>query len=135
MPKPHRIRVVAGLMESNGKLLIAQRNRSHRDGLKWEFPGGKMEKGESAQAALVRELKEELGIEAEIGPELARYEYAYPDGITLLLIFLRVSGFRGSIGNGFFEQIRWEERNNLLQFDFLDGDRDFVRRLAAGEFR
>lgn len=134
MRNPERIVVVAGVLECSGKFLIAQRKRGQRHELKWEFPGGKLENGESPEAGLARELKEELRIEGDVGPELARYELRDPESAPVLLIFLRVNGFRGRILDGFFEQLRWEERNNLHAFDFLEGDREFVRRLMAGDF-
>lgn len=135
MARPYRIPVVAGILEQDGKILIAQRKDGARHALKWEFPGGKVEKGESPREALARELNEELGIQAVVGRELTRYEFAYPRGATILLIFLEVKRYGGELRNGIFEQIRWEERANLPGYDFLDGDKDFVQRLAAGEFQ
>ncbi len=133
MGRQFRIAVVAAVIERDGMVLIAQRKKGGRHGLKWEFPGGKVEAGETPRAALARELKEELAIDAEIGMELTRHEFAYPRGAAIQLIFLRVNGFKGEPRNGVFEQIRWEKRINLPSYDFLEGDVDFVRRLAAGE--
>lgn len=127
--------VVAALIESNGLLLIGQRKNGDSHALKWEFPGGKVEQGESPSHALARELKEELQIEAEIGPEVARYYYRYRSRSPILLIFRRVSRFTGEPQCAEFEQIRWESPANLPQYDFLDGDHDVVRRLARGEFQ
>lgn len=134
MARAFRISVVAAVIESNGRVLIAQRKRGARHGLKWEFPGGKVEAGETPRAALARELREELGIDAEIGVELARYDFSYPQGTTIQLIFLSVRRFQGEPSNeyGIFEQIRWESRTNLPGYDFLEGDVEFVRLLAAG---
>lgn len=134
MARPYRIPVVAGLIEQGGRLLIGQRRSGSRHALKWEFPGGKVEQGESPRIALARELREELGIIATIGREITRYEFTYPRGASLLLIFMQVEEFSGEVQNGVFEQIKWETRVNLPSYDFLDGDLDFVRRLAAGEF-
>ncbi|MCS7024387.1 MAG: (deoxy)nucleoside triphosphate pyrophosphohydrolase [Bryobacteraceae bacterium] len=134
MAKVYRIPVVAGVLEKNGRILIAQRKDSDRHALKWEFPGGKVEKGESPRQALTRELREELGIHAVVGRELSRYEFPYPRGATILLIFLEVKSYRGELRNSIFQQIRWEERSKLPEYDFLEGDKDFVRRLAQGEF-
>lgn len=134
MARIYRIPVVAGLIEKDGKLLIGQRKAGTRHEFKWEFPGGKVEQGESPRAALARELREELGIEATIGREITRYEFNYPKSSSLLLIFLAVPRFSGELRNAVFEKIQWETRENLPHYDFLDGDLDFVRRLAAGEF-
>ncbi|MGO9093648.1 MAG: (deoxy)nucleoside triphosphate pyrophosphohydrolase [Bryobacteraceae bacterium] len=126
--------VVAGVIERDGRILICQRRAGSRHALKWEFPGGKVEHGETPPQALARELQEELSIQAEIGAELTRYEYRYPASPPLLLIFLRVSLYSGEPKNLEFNAIRWEPRERLPQFDFLEGDAEFVRRLAAGEF-
>ncbi len=132
MGRQFRIAVVAAVIERDGMVLIAQRKKGGRHALKWEFPGGKVEPGETPRAALARELKEELGIDAEIGVELARTEFSYPRGAAIQLIFLHVIRFTGEPQNAVFEQIRWETRGNLPSYDFLEGDVEFVRRLAAG---
>lgn len=124
--------VVAGVIQRDGKILIGQRMSHDRHGLKWEFPGGKVEKGETPKQALVRELREELAVEAEIGPELARYEHNPRGRLPLLLLFHRVEGFQGEPRSEAFEQIRWETPDRLLDYDFLDGDLDLVRRISSG---
>jgi len=127
--------VVAGVLCREGRLLIGQRMSGDRHGLKWEFPGGKVEAGESPKQALVRELREELGVECEIGRELARYEHVAKGRGPLLLLFLQVSRCVGEPRAQAFEQIRWEETGLLMDYDFLDGDLDFVRRLSRGTIR
>lgn len=129
------IRVVAGLLEREGYFLAGQRKRNDTHPYKWEFPGGKIEVGESPREALRRELQEELGIDAEIGPEVIRYEYSYRGKPPIELIFIRVGPYTGEPQSHAFEQIRWVTAAQMPQMDFLDGDRDFVRRLASGEFR
>jgi len=126
--------VVAAIIERDGLILIGQRKRDGWHPLKWEFPGGKIEEGETPEAGLARELAEELGIKALIGPEITRYEYAYPGRTPIELIFYWVTRFRGEPENRAFEQIAWAEQQNLPEYDFLDGDVAFVRRLAGGEF-
>jgi 8-oxo-dGTP diphosphatase len=102
--------------------------------LKWEFPGGKVEQGESPRQALVRELAEELRIDAKIGAELARYEHEYATGSRVDLLFFIVNEFSGEPDAQVFEQICWVDLAGLLSLDFLAGDLDFVRRLARGDF-
>ena len=118
--------VVAAVIERGGRILIAQRRNEGPHALKWEFPGGKVEAGEEPEAALLRELEEELGIRAEIGPEITRYQYQYPGRLPFLLIFYRVTKFSGELRNLNFEQILWEEPANLCNYDFLEGDTGFV---------
>lgn len=127
------ITVVAAVLEREGRVLIAQRKRGARHALKWEFPGGKVEAGEAPRAALERELREELGIRAVIGEEMAGYEVQYPDSPRLRLIFYRVTDFNGEPRNLEFEQMVWERRARLGTYDFLEGDREFLRVLASGE--
>lgn len=125
--------VVAALIARDGQVLICQRRNGDRYALKWEFPGGKVEHGETPKQALERELREELGISAELGQEVVRYQVQYPKRSPILLIFISVRSFQGEPRNEVFEQIRWERPGRLPDYDFLDGDRDIVRRLARGE--
>ena len=129
------IKVVAAVIERAGQILVGQRRKTDSHGLKWEFPGGKVERGESPAAALARELEEELGIQARIGREIVRYSHEYPKRATILLIFFSVTDFQGEPQSLAFERIAWESPQKLPEYDFLDGDIDFVRRLAAGEYR
>jgi 8-oxo-dGTP diphosphatase len=127
--------VSAGIIHRNGQVLVGQRRSADRHPFKWEFPGGKVEPGETPQQALVRELWEELHIEASIGTELARYEHDYPSGSRVHLLFFAVPRFSGEPTGQVFEQIRWVDLSELPELDFLDGDFDFVRRLARGDFQ
>ena len=129
------IKVVAAVIERDGRILVGQRRKSDSHGLKWEFPGGKVERGEASVVALARELEEELGIQAKIGREIVRYAHEYPKRATILLIFFHVTSFNGEPQSLAFERIVWELPARLPEYDFLDGDVDFVRRLAAGEYR
>ncbi len=123
--------VVAAVIEHDGRILIGQRKRDARKHpLKWEFPGGKVEAGESAEEGLARELREELGIEAVIGVQLDSYEFFYPGSARAThLLFYRVTEFTGTAENLDFEQILWVGRGELAGYDFLEGDTAFVGRL------
>jgi len=123
--------VVAAVIVREGAVLICQRCRGDSHPLKWEFPGGKVEPGESPPAALERELAEELAIRAAIGPEIERFEYAYPERPPILLVFHLVREFEGEPINLAFEQIRWESIERLPDYDFLEADVQFVTRLAS----
>ena len=124
------MQVVAAVIIRDGKILIAQRKRGGRHPLKWEFPGGKVEPGETPQAALARELREELSVEAAIGEEMDSYEVAYGDGFRAALRFYRVTQFNGEPRNLQFEQILWESPQRLPDYDFLEGDLSFVAKVA-----
>jgi len=122
--------VAAAVMERDGRILACRRRTDQVHAGKWEFPGGKVEPGEEIADALRRELREELGIEARIGPEITRYEYAYPGKKPLLLVFYRVTQWTGEIEFDQFWEARWEPPQNLPNLDFLEGDVDFVQTLA-----
>ncbi len=119
-------------MVRGDEILCCQRTEHQALPLKWEFPGGKIEPGETPQQALRRELDEELGIEAEIGRKLAAVDHTYVNGNSVQLQFFKVEHFERELQNRIFQDIRWVDRKDLLKLDFLDADRDVVRRLAAG---
>jgi mutator protein MutT len=123
--------VVAAVIERDGVVLIGQRKRGGQHGLRWEFPGGKVEPDEAPEAALARELQEELAIRAHIGTEIMRYAYQYPGRSPILLIFYRVAGFEGEPRNLDFERIVWTPRESLSGYDFLEGDAEFIRQYAS----
>ena len=126
--------VSAAIIFHEGKVLLGQRRKGDRHPFKWEFPGGKVEHGESPRQALIRELREELQIEAKIGDELARYEHDYPSGSRVHLLFFVVKEYAGEPIARVFEQISWVNLAELPTIDFLEGDIDFVKRLARGDF-
>ena len=117
----------------DNKILICQRRKDQPLGLKWEFPGGKVEPAEEPRAALRRELQEELGIEAEIGEELTRFQHRYKNGGGVELTFFRILRYTGEMQNIIFKDIRWVDRRSLPQFDFLEADVKLVRRIADGD--
>lgn len=122
--------VVAGILLHKGRILICRRRADQPHPLKWEFPGGKIEAGESPASALTRELREELGIESVAGAELMRYEFAYPEKQPILLIFLEVANWQGEIENRIFEEILWETPEAIATHDFLEGDEKFLAILT-----
>ncbi len=122
--------VVAAVIEREGRVLICQRKLG-RHALKWEFPGGKIERGESPEEALRRELREELRIDASIGALIHRQTVRYGNGPVIHLRFYRVTDFAGEPVNTEFERIAWEQPAQLTTYDFLEGDLEFVRQLAS----
>ena len=127
------VNVVAGLIQRDGALLVCQRRRGAAFALQWEFPGGKLEAGESSETALRRELQEELGVVADIGVELFRTQHDYPGVYSVLLVFHHVARFGGAPRNCAFEQIRWVEPAQLPTLDFLEGDAELIGLLNRGE--
>ena len=125
---------VAVIMKPDGSFLMAQRPAGKPYAGYWEFPGGKVEADEDPKAALARELHEELAIRAKIEEEIVRYEYQYPGRPPMLLMFFRVTEWTPEPENVIFESMIWETATRFRNYDFLDGDIDFVRRLARGEY-
>jgi 8-oxo-dGTP diphosphatase len=126
------VQVVAAILERDGNVLIGQRQPEQSHPLKWEFPGGKVEPGETPEQALTRELEEELAIGNAAGMEIARYEYQYPGKDPIVLIFFRIQTYIGEPRNLIFNEMRWAPMTLLGSFDFVEGDREFIRTFAAG---
>ncbi|MCX7979358.1 MAG: (deoxy)nucleoside triphosphate pyrophosphohydrolase [Bdellovibrionaceae bacterium] len=92
--KPQWIPVVAALLRKDNKILVGQRPINNSLAGQWEFPGGKIEVGESPEEALARELKEELGIEAEIGDLKLAFTHTY-DSVGIIILFFEVKFWKG----------------------------------------
>jgi 8-oxo-dGTP diphosphatase len=101
--------------------------------LQWEFPGGKIERGESPQQALSRELQEELGISATIGPRVTHIRHNYRHGGAVDLQFFAVPSFEGELENKIFHQFKWVKLEELPDYEFLAADRGLIKDLAAGK--
>ncbi|MGH9728128.1 MAG: (deoxy)nucleoside triphosphate pyrophosphohydrolase [Candidatus Acidiferrales bacterium] len=128
--------VVAAVIVRDGRVLACRRNRSGKFPLKWEFPGGKVQRGESPQAALIRELREELSVSASVGEEIYRTSHKYPEMPSPLeLIFFAAMIESSEIDNRVFEAIEWVAPHKLPEMDFLDADREFISKLATGDIQ
>jgi 8-oxo-dGTP diphosphatase len=120
------IQVVAAILEREGQILIGRRDARQSHPLQWEFPGGKVEPGETPSQALARELEEELDIFGARGDEILRYEFAYPGKSPIMLIFFRVISWEGELRNRIYPEMRWAAREELTSIDFVAGDREFL---------
>ena len=125
--------VAAALIVRGGEILICQRRPDQPMALQWEFPGGKIEHGETPEQALARELEEELGIQALIGPRVTHIRHNYRHGGAVDLQFFAVNEFTGEMINRIFHQYRWVKLRDLPSYDFLAADRGLIRDLAAGK--
>jgi 8-oxo-dGTP diphosphatase len=129
--------VVAALIlrdtDSGVEVLVCQRKPDQPMSLKWEFPGGKIELGETAEGALERELNEELGITAKIGKRIAGVRHKYRNGGMIDLQFFVVREFTGTLENRIFNDMRWSPLERLPEFDFLAADLGLIRDLSEGK--
>tara|TARA_B100001758_G_scaffold83502_1_gene70986 strand:- start:52 stop:453 length:402 start_codon:yes stop_codon:yes gene_type:complete len=121
-----RINVVAGIIINQNKILIGKRKDKDIGGGKWEFPGGKIEVGETNSEALERELYEELGISVKIGKELMNYEHMFKTTIYNIS-FMEIIDYDGEIRNNAHSEIKWVKFSNLLEYDFISGDDRFIQ--------
>jgi 8-oxo-dGTP diphosphatase len=125
--------VAAALILRDGEVLIGQRRPDQPMAMQWEFPGGKIEPGESPEQALARELDEELGIQAVIGPRVTHIRHNYRHGGAVDLLFFAVHEFTGEVQNHIYHAVRWTKLEELTSYDFLAADRGLIRDLAAGK--
>ncbi|MFD1259724.1 Nudix family hydrolase [Entomomonas asaccharolytica] len=112
-----QIKVVAAIIRQNGRVLLARRAKHKHQGGLWEFPGGKIEAGESAEQALKRELKEELAIEVTKLNPVFQTSHQYPEYGVHLDIW-EVTAFEGEAGGAEGQEVIWVQPKNLLQYDF-----------------
>jgi 8-oxo-dGTP diphosphatase len=126
---PLVIEVAAGLIrDAQGRYLITQRRRgSHLAGL-WEFPGGKVEAGESPAAGLRRELTEELSATFTVGPLVETVRWEYPDRVVVLHFF-DCRHQSGPIVPREEQAMAWVEPARLADYDFPPADRELIERL------
>ena len=121
------IEVVAAVIENQGKIFATRRGYGDQKG-GWEFPGGKMESGETAQEALVREIKEELDTEIEVGELIDTVEYDYPKfHLTMHCFFCSVK--KGNLVLKEHEAAKWLTLETLDTVDWLPADRGLIEKI------
>jgi 8-oxo-dGTP diphosphatase len=127
-----RVLVAAAVVWHDGRLLFTQRPPGGPIGLQWEFPGGKVEPGESPEAALVREIREELGVDATPHEVLGRETHDYTHGTRVELVFVRCTlASLAFTPDPSVHAVRWWRPDEVPLEELLEADRDFVIRLGA----
>lgn len=122
--------MVAAVVERDGCFLLTLRPRgTHLEG-HWEFPGGKCEPGETHEAALAREMREELDVDARVGPLVHAVTHAYPERTVELHFY--ACELAGEPTPMIGQQMRWVARAALAELPFPEADADLIRRLVAG---
>lgn len=124
------IRVVAALIEEGGKFLVCRRPANKARGLLWEFAGGKVEQGEEKAAALVRECREELGVELDVGEVFTELTHVYPDVTVRLTLFCAriAAGVPQRLEHA---ELRWVTPQEMLSLEFCPADAPILRMLAG----
>ncbi len=115
------LRVAAGVLEKNSRILIARRGKGAPHGGMWEFPGGKLEPGETPEECLKREFLEEFGVEVRVNGFIASSVHSY-DHLTVELLAYKVSYISGEFSAREHEEIRWITPGELKEYDLLEAD-------------
>lgn len=118
----------AVIVDKDNKILIAKRPKDSDMELLWEFPGGKLEEGETPKKALIRELKEELNIDAECDELMHQETYQYPTK-KVTLYFIKITKYSGKMEALEHEEIRWISVNEIDDYDFPPADDHFLEIL------
>ncbi len=130
-----RVRVVGALVERGGKVLVTRRRAEQVRGGLWEFPGGKVEPGETDREALARELREELGVDPDVGGHFLTHVHAYPDCVVELAVYRCTIGTQRPVSRD-VDQIAWVSRADLLERRLTPPDivvaREWVREACEG---
>lgn len=122
------IPVTAAVIESDGRVLIARRRHAFM-GYLWEFPGGKQEPGETLEECLRREIREELGIEIDVGEPLCATTQPVNCQVTIRLHAYRASYVSGEMTLHEHDEVRWVSPEDLGAYDFPEPDRAIVAAL------
>jgi 8-oxo-dGTP diphosphatase len=124
------LEVVAGVLyDEDGRVLITQRPMGKVLAGRWEFPGGKLMPNEDPYAGLVRELREELAVDAHAAERMIRYSHSYPDRVVRLDVW-RVTDWSGQPVGLEGQALKWVHAADLPHEDILEADAPVVQRLA-----
>ena len=126
------IQVTGALIKKNDKYLIGRRGPNEKSPGLWEFPGGKIEKGETPIECIKRELKEELNINAEIGDLVTKYNYDYPN-VSYLLYFFKIKSYVGEFKIIVHDKLEWVSLNDFHKYDFLQGDTPLINQMLLND--
>lgn len=122
------LEVVAALILEQDKFLICQRGKEKSNGLLWEFVGGKVEKGESKEKALIRECQEELSITLKVNKKISEVYYDYPD-FTIDLTLFETQIVSGEVTINEHNAISWITTNDIDKYEFCPADKLFLGKI------
>lgn len=121
-----RVNVVCAIIENEDRVLVVQRSENMKLPLKWEFPGGKIEKGESEEDCLKREIREELNLEIELVKKLTHSSFNYPN-ISILLIPFIAKQVGGQLRLNEHADFKYLKKIELLNLDWAEADVPIVK--------
>ena len=128
LKKAHWIPVVAGFLKKDGKILVGQRPENNTLPGQWEFPGGKIELGETPEQALIRELNEELDIQSEVGQLKLACTHSYGD-IGILILFYEVLFWKGEPKAKHHMMLEWIHPEELKTRNIPEANRKILERI------
>ena len=120
--------VVAAIIKKDNHFLIVKRNRKKHLGLKWEFPGGKVQENETFEDALIREIKEELNIKISLQDKIAEEKYK-DEKIDIVLHYFLCTQESGTIELNEHEDLAWVEKKDFDKYNFAEGDGNILALL------
>ena len=120
--------VASGIILKDNKILIGLRSKKDQGGGLWEFPGGKIELEESGKNAVIRELKEELGINASVKQKVMQYVHRHKN-ILYDISFFEIISFIGEVKMNVHDDLRWVDLNSLKNYLFISGDLLFIDKV------
>ncbi len=128
----HWIPVVAGVIRSHNKVLIGLRPENHSLAGQWEFPGGKIESGEGPEEALRREMREELGIEVDVGRLLLAVTHSYGE-VNILILFYEILYWKGEPKPQHHQSIEWIEPKDFHTRPIPEANKKVLPRIFSAE--
>lgn len=126
------IEVTAAIIRNEGKILICQRPANKACGLLWEFPGGKIEAGETGEQCIVRECQEELGVTLQVERKVTDVVYEYPDRVVHLHFYL-CNIMAGVLEKKEHAAVKWIDPNEITQYTFCPADAEMLRKMSVSE--
>ena len=126
------IKVTGAIIQNGNKFLICRRGPNEKAAGLWEFPGGKLEKNETLESCIRRELKEELKVDAVVGDLFDHYIYETSE-ILYDLYFFKILKFKGTIKLTVHDRLKWVELKDFSYYNFLPGDGPLIKKLKKNK--
>jgi len=123
------LKVTAAILVHNSKILVAQKGPHDKRANKWEFPGGKIDPGETPEEGLAREMQEEFCIQVNVGALFAESLFTYPEGQILVMAYF-CSWVSGDLTPTEHADFKWVSASELLCFDFVPSDAPIAEQLS-----